>query len=260
MQSQSTDPEQSPLSRLECPVCKEYMVPPITSCANGHNICNVCKPKTHQCPSCRQQFLDTSNLALEDQASHMKYPCKYRSYGCKELFAKDLIIDHQDRCWYCPQSCPVPDVNTKKCSWTGHYDQIKNHLKEKHGDKCYDYDEQELRTVERFHTVSFYFKFLFAFNEVFYQLFLRRGDIFYVCLYYIGRTENAGKYKYRVEFVNKDDTAGVAVMHLTRRFNKETNCLLKSGECGKLLDDVVSHLTNEAGDLKYKIEILRVGD
>jgi len=209
-----------------------------------------------QYPTCRQQFLDTRNLALEDLASHVKYPCKYRSYGCTEVFANDVIIDHQDRCWFCPQSCPIPDVKTQKCSWSGNYYEIKNHLEEKHRDKCYNYGEQEQRTVKAFRTVGFYFEFIFAFNEVFFQHFNRRGDIFYVSVYYVGHTENAGKYKYKVEFVNTDNTEGVSVMRLIKSFNEK----MKLDNCGKLLYDEVSHLTNEEGDLNYKIEIHRVGD
>jgi hypothetical protein len=45
-------------------------------------------------------------------------------------------------------------------------------------------------------------------------------------------------------------------MNLTRSFNDKTQ---KTGICGKLDYDVVSHLTNEDDDLIYKIEILRVG-
>jgi len=234
----------------------EYMRPPITSCANGHNICDVCKPKVPHCPTCRQQFLDTRNVALEDLARQEMYPCKYRSYGCAEVFANDVIIDHQDRCWYCPQSCPVPGLKTQKCSWTGNYDQIENHLKEEHHDKCHVHGEEEPRTVKRLHTVSFYFKFLFAFNEVFFQVFRRRDDKFYVSVYLIGHTDSAAKYECRVEFVNADNTEGVSVMHLARSFNKEMHDLTKSG---KLLYDVLSHLTNEEGDLNYKTQILRVG-
>jgi hypothetical protein len=234
----------------------EYMVPPIVMCVNGHKICNICRPRPADCPTCRQQFLDTRNVALEDLARQVMYPCKYGSYGCAEVFPNDVIIDHQNRCWYCPQSCPVTNLNTQKCSWTGNYDQIENHLKEKHRDKCYENDEEELRTLKGLHNVSFYFKFLFAFNEVFFQVFRRRGDKFYVSVYYVGHTDNAGKYKCRVEFVNTDNTEGVSVMHLARSFNKEIHYLTKSG---KLLYDVLSHLTNKEGDLNYKTQILRVG-
>jgi hypothetical protein len=210
------------------------------------------------CPTCRRQFLDTRNVALENLARHVKYPCKYRSYGCKEEFASDVIIDHQDRCEYCPQTCPVPEVDTLKCMWTGKYDQLKNHLKEKHSDKCYDYGEAELRTVKGFLNVGFYYEFIFAFNELFFQSFLRRGDLFYVSVYYIGHTENAAKYKFRVEFVNEDNTEAVSVMRLTSSFNREMKHLMRFANCWKLHFDEVSRLTNKEADLKYKIEILPI--
>ena len=257
MQSQSTDLEQGLMNHLECPVCMEYMRPPITLCVNGHNICNICKQRLSHCPTCRQQLLDTRNLVVEDLARQVKYPCKYRSYGCKEVLANDVITDHEDWCWYCPQSCPVPDLDSQKCSWTGNYDQIKNHLKEKHRVDCYDYGEEEVRTVKELHTVGFHFKFIFAFSEVFFQVFRRGGDKFYVSVYHICHTDNAGKYKCKVEFINTDNTEGVSVMHLTRSFNKKMMSQL--GKWRKLLYHELSKLTNEEGDLNYKIEILRVG-
>jgi hypothetical protein len=162
------------------------------------------------------------------------------------------MIDDQDF----PQSCPVPATKIQKCSWTGNYDQIKNHLEERHREECYDNSEERLRTVKSFHTVGSYFKFIFAFREVFYQNFVRRGDTFYVSVHYVGRTEDAANYKYRVEFVNTDNTESASVMNLTRSFNEKT---LKTGICGKLHYDVVSHLTNGDGDLNYRLEILRVG-
>jgi hypothetical protein len=73
------------LSQLECPVCMEYMRPAITLCVNGHNICNICKPKAPHCPTCRQQFLNTKSVALEKLALRVKCPCTYRKYGCREV-------------------------------------------------------------------------------------------------------------------------------------------------------------------------------
>jgi RING-finger-containing E3 ubiquitin ligase len=260
MLSELTDLEQSLLGHLQCPVCLEYMRPPITLCAVGHNICNICKQKMYHCPVCRQHILGTRNLSLEDVASHVKFPCKYRSYGCKEVFANDAIIGHQDQCSYCPQRCPVPALNSQKCNWTGNYDQIMNHLKKQHGDKCCDYAEEIVWTVKCFHAVVFYYQFLFAFDEVFFQRFVKKGDTFYPSVHYIGHAENAAKYKYRVEFFNKDNTEGVTVMHLTRSFKNKMENFLSTDNCSKLHYDVVSRLKNEVGDLNYKIEICRVGD
>jgi len=47
---------------MECPVCMECMRSPITLCANGHNICNICWPKVWHSPTCRHQFWDTRNV------------------------------------------------------------------------------------------------------------------------------------------------------------------------------------------------------
>ena len=63
MQSQNTTVERILLNQLECRVCMEYMRPPIILCANGHNICNICKQKVPHCPICKQQFLNTRNIA-----------------------------------------------------------------------------------------------------------------------------------------------------------------------------------------------------
>ena len=46
--------------------------------------------------------------------------------------------------------------------------------------------------------------------------------MFYVVVQYIGPPDNAATYKYKIKFVNKDDTDGVTVMHLTRIFDENT--------------------------------------
>jgi len=105
-----------------------------------------------------------------------------------------------------------------------------------------------------------FFRFIFAYNEIFISLFLTKNSIFYAVLLYVGPSENAAKYKYKVEFVNKDSTEGVAVMHLTRSAGEDLDELCRSGKCGKWDYDVLSRLTDEQNNLKFKLEIIRVGD
>jgi E3 ubiquitin-protein ligase SIAH1 len=50
---------------LECPVCMEYMGPPIHQCRRGHLVCSACKPKLPSCPTCRSRFTESRNLAME---------------------------------------------------------------------------------------------------------------------------------------------------------------------------------------------------
>lgn len=53
------------LSHLKCPICYEFMEPPINQCIIGHNICTQCQKKVICCPSCRQSYKGTRNFSLE---------------------------------------------------------------------------------------------------------------------------------------------------------------------------------------------------
>jgi len=263
MQPESTDLEKSLLSHLECPVCLEYLKPPILLCANGHKICRICRQKVTKCPTCKDHFVDTRNLALEDLARQVIYPCKYRSYGCTDTFSHDNIVGHQAKCRYIPQVCPVAKLAIGKCSWTGSYDDIKGHLEENHLEVCCEYVEGDFKFLYNLPSYGSGIKlfcFIFAYNEVFFSLFLAERNVFYAVLLYVGPPENAAKYKYIVEFVNKDNTEGVTVMHLTRSSDENLDDVYNSGKCGKLLYEVMSRLKDEKGNVKFKLEISRVGN
>ena len=241
-------------------MCLEYMRPPIPLCANGHKICGICRQKVNNCPNCREYFVDTRNLALEDLARQVMYPCKYRFYGCTEIFNHDQIAGHQVTCRYIPQVCPVAKLAIGKCSWTGSYDGVKGHLQENHLEVCCEYVGDEFKFIHKLSNYTKIFCFIFAYNEVFFSLFPGENDIFYTVLLYVGPSENAAKFKYKVEFVNKDDTEGVTVMHLTRSSNENLNDLYTSCKCGKLHYDVVDRLKDGEGNLKFKMEIVRIGN
>jgi hypothetical protein len=170
-----------------------------------------------------------------------------------------MIGKHHDSCWYSPQECPVAELAKGRCRWTGSYRDIKEHLKDKHLSQCYDYVEGDWRMLARFTSPAYYWRFVFADNEVFFHQFLEREGIFFAAVLYID-PENAAKYKYKIKFVNKDDTKGVAIMHVTRHFYENMDDIFRSGNCGKLEFDVVSRLRNEDGSLKYKMTIRKIGD
>jgi hypothetical protein len=176
------------------------------------------------------------------------------------VLAHKVIGEHHVNCWYRPQTCPVVKLARGSCSWTGLYAGIKEHLKEKHPDECDDYLETGLTSVEGFTTAARYWRFIFAHNEVFFRSFPEKDRTFYAVLLHIGVPENAAKYKYKFEFVNKDDTEGVAVMHMARSFSENLDDIFKSGNCGRLHCDVVSRLRSEEGNVKFKMEILKVGN
>ncbi|KAJ9581393.1 hypothetical protein L9F63_023428, partial [Diploptera punctata] len=89
------------LQHIECPVCFEYMVPPITLCKNGHNICFICKPNMQHCPICRNSFIETKNLGAEFYLEFLA--------ECKD--------EHQLICRFGPHKCPFKIIEkyfTKK--------------------------------------------------------------------------------------------------------------------------------------------------
>ncbi|MEQ2309336.1 hypothetical protein AMECASPLE_037626 [Ameca splendens] len=64
---------------FECPVCFDYVLPPILQCQAGHLVCNQCRQKLSCCPTCRGPLSPSiRNLAMEKVASTLPFPCKVR--------------------------------------------------------------------------------------------------------------------------------------------------------------------------------------
>ena len=158
----------------------------------------------------------------------------------------------------------VYNLPIAKCDWTGSYNDIKKHLMEKHRCDCYEYVDGKFRVLENIAWVHSLLtnlsQFVFALNEDFFLRFQKNNDNLYAVLLYVGPAENAAKYKYKVEFVNTDNTEGGTVMHFTRSLDEKFDEIFKTGNCVKLHYDVVSRLETKEGGWKFKIEIFRVGD
>lgn len=68
------------IALLECPVCMEYMGPPIHQCRRGHLVCAACKPKLPSCPTCRSRFTESRNLAMEKVCMNWNVSISLLSY------------------------------------------------------------------------------------------------------------------------------------------------------------------------------------
>lgn len=53
------------MDSLLCPSCKSYVRIPTAVCANGHSICNVCRPNLENCPECNGIFIRSAKSAPE---------------------------------------------------------------------------------------------------------------------------------------------------------------------------------------------------
>jgi hypothetical protein len=163
-------------------------------------------------------------------------------------------------CQYLQQECPAAKLEVRTCSWTGSFKDIKEHLKENHLELCSEYVEGDFKLLFKLTANIRLICFIFANNEIFFSVFQEEENIFYAVVLYVGPAENAAKYKYRVEFVNKDNTEGVTVMCLTRSYKENLQDVYSKGNCGMLHFSALLRLGDEEGKVKYKLEIIKVGN
>ena len=113
-------------------MCMQYMVPPIQLCTNGHNICSRCTESVRRCPTCRVEFSEIRNVALENIARRQKYPCANRQSGCLELLSIEHIAEHNAVCVYGKIKCPLHLL--QMCSWNVLKSNLKEHVNAAHSD------------------------------------------------------------------------------------------------------------------------------
>ncbi|XP_021913702.1 E3 ubiquitin-protein ligase sina-like [Zootermopsis nevadensis] len=210
---------------LECPVCLEYMVPPITMCASGHSVCQACKPRLHGCPTCRRPLLGIRNFALESLASSLELPlCIAGTHPLPQPTEPEY-------------GCPL------ECQWTGLRGEIWRHVSQTHREKILEGRGNNCRW--ELPLVVKDTRAIFAFGEVF--LYRQRlhtiKKLFYVVVQYIGPIEDASKYKYEVEFCSSSGDQKVRVMgNITLGLYEDINAVYESGNCVTLDYDVVKNM------------------
>lgn len=111
------------LENFECPICSEYMIPPIYVCGTGHSICKICRPRLLVCPSCQCPLQNTRNFAMEKLAATLNYPCQNQAKGCTFIDTYDKVAIHE-------YSCMIDNTSrcVLKCSWTGSVLDMVKHL------------------------------------------------------------------------------------------------------------------------------------
>ena len=124
-----SNPNQDLAQLFECPVCFDYVLPPILQCQSGHLVCSTCRPKLQCCPTCRGPLGSIRNLAMEKVANTVMFPCKYNGVGCSVTLLHTEKSDHEETCEYRPYSCPCPGAS---CKWQGSLDQVMPHLTQAH--------------------------------------------------------------------------------------------------------------------------------
>ena len=255
MDADIRDVNEGVLIELECPVCLEYMLPPIEFCKNGHNICSNCRVNMQECPTCRQPFANIRNLALENLTKRVKYPCTNRKFGCKETLPVDLIKGHEDVCRYAAYMCPF--VKEKHCPWADLRSNLKEHLLKYHGEDVKLQFEETSLIINTDSVELQGCKVIFAHNEIFYVHILRRVNNYYIVVRYVGTPENASKYGYSICFKKLDDTESITVCHVARSAAEDLDQIYQTGACFNLPLDVLKRFVTHNANLPYKLKILK---
>ncbi|CAG9858305.1 unnamed protein product [Phyllotreta striolata] len=207
-QEKMADVQDELLQDLECPVCMEYLTPPIRMCTSGHSICDDCRSKITFCPLCAKKFSTGRNVTLEHVAEKIKYPCTYRKYGCKEKLSCNELYNHQRKCTYMEIVCFFSYL----CQFKGSLQDQLSHC------RCHDRycltmkDGQprriELLSVKGLCTISNpSYSFLIKLNDKYFWLRTRRFNVdkrIGMCVQMIGDRAESSKYKYEIAISNGD--------------------------------------------------------
>jgi E3 ubiquitin-protein ligase SIAH1 len=244
------------LSDLKCPVCMQYMVPPIRLCKNGHNTCSKCRERVTCCPTCRAKFLETRNVALENMARRLKYPCANRQRGCLDRFSIEHIAEHQAVCVYGKIECPFHLL--KMCSWNGLKNDLTEHAKEAH--PKYVWEGSSFNIIIQYLTftsLSVSMVILSYFGELFtYYRKIKDGRL-YCVVQLIGTSIEASKYKCEFTLRAANGVEQISKTLFVRGYSEDFESIFSSGICLCLDEKTVQYFLVK-NKLKLTITLSRV--
>jgi len=249
MDAMSRALDETLLRDLECPVCKEYMLPPIKLCTGGHHLCSKCRHTFLCCPICRAKLSETRNMALESIASRVKYPCTNRQSGCLEKFSIEHIAEHHAGCVYGKIKCPFHLYET--CSWNGLKSDLKQHGKAAH--QGYFMEET------RFHApyLSGTLAVLSCFGELFTCYLQKRDGRFYGAVQLIGSSREASKYKCEFTLRATNGIEQISKTLLVNCYSEDFETIFHSGNCFNLDEQTVNNFV-EQNELNLYIYVHKI--
>ena len=222
------------LKDLECPVCTQYMVPPIKLCTNGHNICSSCTDRVQCCPTCRAEILETRNLFLENIAISQKYPCANRQSGCLDWFSVEHIAEHHAVCAYGKIKCPFK-LNMN-CSWNGFRNDLNEHAKAAHA--AYFFNLSSFRSPRFKDKIM---NLLTCFGQLFVQYKRIVDGRLYCAVQLIGTGSEASKYKFEFTLRAANGIEQIRNTLFVRSYSEDFETIFNSGKCLCLDEAVVRH-------------------
>jgi E3 ubiquitin-protein ligase SIAH1 len=242
------------LSDLECPVCMQYMGPPIKLCTNGHTICSSCRESVQLCPVCRAAFSEIRCVTLENIVRRLKYPCANRQNGGLEFFSIEHIADHHAVCVYRKIECPFQI--TESCSWNGLKNDLKEHAKTKHPKFFFDGSNIHIKQSQ-FKNLSTSVLIVSCFGELFTYCRKIKDDINYAAVRLIGASSKTSKYKCEFTLRAANGIEQISNTFFVRSYSENWETIFDSGKCLCLNANTIKNFA-EKNVLKMTVNLSRV--
>lgn len=227
------------LIELECPVCSNYMSPPIRQCATGHSVCEPCRQRLEQCALCKGQFTESRNIALEGLAVKMKYPCINRMSGCVAALSYNEREIHELRCTYRGFRCGM-----EKCLWIGPLEELKDHWASK---KITSKPYQASNVCHtKIKAGSYYVNIVEAHGSFFWFKCKLCNKRLYWAVQYIGKPDEAENFFYEIEVFRQGRTKRkILLSDYCQSIEMENEDLLKEGVCICVSTELVEHFVSD---------------
>jgi hypothetical protein len=242
-------------SVLECPVCMDAMRAPILQCQNGHNVCNVCKLKLRNCPTCRAEFIETRNLALEKLSQRIRFPCANSQRGCIEKLSIHNIMKHQISCPYQTHKCLLGHPHS--CPWEGLRTDILQHAKEIHEVYAFDTRLDRFSKYEDWKETMEGAVLCTLSEEIFLLRKKRDSDKrkYYEAVQYIGPAENASKYRFEHHLVSPGGHKEMTVTCPAFSNTESMEQIIETGKCFIIDYDTAKAFVGRDGRIGWTVTI-----
>ncbi|PSN29638.1 hypothetical protein C0J52_27485 [Blattella germanica] len=207
------------LEQIECPICLQYMIPPIEMCLNGHNICKDCRHNIEKCPVCREKLADIRNLTAESMSRLITHPCVNKKFGCTGHFLLYFKEKHEKTCLFRPIVCPF-----WICEKEGTCLETQEHFKNDH--LVFDEKVKDGKNKKTFRRISdvpkienFTYGAVREFGQVFFAVMIKNFcNLDYIGHFYLGEEEEASQFGYKITLTSQDGKETMSSYRLCRSY------------------------------------------
>ena len=222
---------------------------------NLHEICQECKAENEKC-SCGQPISLEYCKIIEQLLSveGLKFNCKNAKKGCKEVFDKNALGEHESECIYRPVPCPYDALTEDDmCYDMVYFHEVIEHYVKEHLEESTDEYPKELNyltlswietcTMSSFGKNSFFEPFECCFDpehrtidEDHEFLFMAKtvDKLVYRWVYILGSPMEAKKFSYTLKlFWKKGENLkeGIFFIGKVAAIDESFDTLLEAGKC-----------------------------